>query len=148
MIQTALALKCGESVPVYLIDTSVFTRMRRASVAEVMESLAPFDLRYSPITGLELRFSASNETEWDLFSSALAEYTREAVLSSDFERADSVQRLLAKQGLKGRKPADLIIAAQAERLDLTVLHYDKDFEHIASVTQQSQQWIVPRGTIG
>jgi predicted nucleic acid-binding protein len=132
---------------VYLIDSSVFTRMRRPAVAEAMESLAPFDLRYSPITGLELRFSAGNETEWDLFDTALGEYTREPVLPADFDRADEVQRSLAKQGLKRRKPADLIIAAQAERLDLSVLHYDRDFELIASVTEQAQQWIVLRGSM-
>jgi predicted nucleic acid-binding protein len=34
----------------------------------------------------------------------------------------------------------------AEAHDLTVLHYDADFELIADVTGQPQEWIVPRGT--
>jgi predicted nucleic acid-binding protein len=51
------------------------------------------------------------------------------------------------RGLKGRKPVDLIIAAQAERLRLTVVHYDRDFEFIAAITDQPHEWIVPRGTI-
>jgi len=30
---------------------------------------------------------------------------------------------------------------------LTLLHYDPDFELIASVTGQRHEWIVPRGTV-
>jgi predicted nucleic acid-binding protein len=132
---------------VYLVDTSVFTRVRNVNVSAELHQLAPLDLRYSPITGLELRYSASNEIEWDLFATALAEFSREPVLQSDFDRADEVQRALANKALKGRKPADLIIAAQAERVGLCLLHYDRDFELIAQVTGQAHQWIVPRGTI-
>lgn len=62
-------------------------------------------------------------------------------------RAKTVQRLLAERGLKGRKVPDLIIAAAGELAGLTVLHYDQDFELIASVTGQPHTWIVPRGTI-
>lgn len=131
----------------YLVDTSVFTRVVRTPVSEAMERLAPLGLRHSHLTGLELRFSASTEAEWDLFEAAVSEYERVRVLPQDLDRADVVQRALAGRGLKGRKPIDLIIAAQAERLRLTVVHYDKDFEFIASVTDQPHEWIVPRGTI-
>ncbi len=78
---------------------------------------------------------------------ALAEFTRERPTGKDFDRADEVQRLLAGAGLKGRKPVDLIIAAQAERLRLVVVHYDHDFELIASVTSQAHEWIVTRGSV-
>jgi hypothetical protein len=30
---------------------------------------------------------------------------------------------------------------------LTVVHYDRDFEFIAAITDQPHEWIVPRGTI-
>jgi len=62
-------------------------------------------------------------------------------------RAKNVQRMLAARGLKGRKVPDLIIAAAAELAGLTVLHYDHDFELIASVTGQPHEWVVPRGSI-
>jgi predicted nucleic acid-binding protein len=42
--------------------------------------------------------------------------------------------------------ADLLIAATAEIKDLTVWHYDADFEVIAEVTGQAAEWVVPRGT--
>jgi hypothetical protein len=38
------------------------------------------------------------------------------------------------------------VAATAEVRELTVLHYDADFELVARVTGQEQAWIVPRGT--
>jgi predicted nucleic acid-binding protein len=139
--------RCGGPPSVFLVDTSVLTRVRRPVVAEALEPLLSLDLRYSAMTGLELRFSASSTGEWDRFGDALGEFTREPVLADDFERADHVQRALAGAGLKGRKPADLIIAAQAERLRLIVIHYDHDFELIASVTGQAHEWIVPRGTV-
>jgi hypothetical protein len=32
-------------------------------------------------------------------------------------------------------------------MSLTVLHYDAGFDHIVTVTGQSTQWIVERGSI-
>jgi predicted nucleic acid-binding protein len=132
---------------VYLVDTSVFTRILRPTVADVVQRLVPLGFRYSHLTALEVRFSASTTAEWDLFESALGEYTRVPVAQEDLDRADVVQRALVSEGLKGRKPVDLIIAAQAERLRLTILHYDKDFEFIASVTGQPHEWVIDRGSI-
>ena len=31
--------------------------------------------------------------------------------------------------------------------DVILMHYDSDYEHIASVTSQPMQWVVPRGSI-
>jgi hypothetical protein len=41
---------------------------------------------------------------------------------------------------------DLLTAAAAEHHGASVLHYDTDFDHIAAVTGQSVDWIVPRGS--
>jgi predicted nucleic acid-binding protein len=55
-------------------------------------------------------------------------------------RAMTVQALLAERGLR-RAPSvpDLLIAANAELTGATVLHADKDFDLIASVTGQPVQ---------
>ena len=45
------------------------------------------------------------------------------------------------------KIPDLLIAAVAARNDLTVVHYDSDYEVIASVTGQPTRWAAPRGTV-
>lgn len=39
------------------------------------------------------------------------------------------------------------LAAAAEALDVSVLHYDGDFDLIASVTGQRCAWVVPAGTM-
>jgi len=62
-------------------------------------------------------------------------------------RALQVQRLLAQRSQRGRKIPDLLVAAAAEALDVGVLHYDSDFDLIASVTGQRCTWVVPAGTI-
>jgi predicted nucleic acid-binding protein len=64
------------------------------------------------------------------------------------ERALTVAELLAQRGQhRGAKPTDLVIAAAAEVQDLTVLHYDDDYERIAGVTGQGAEWIADRGTL-
>ena len=40
-----------------------------------------------------------------------------------------------------------LIAAAAEELDVTVLHYDADFDAISAITGQRCEWVVPAGTV-
>lgn len=42
---------------------------------------------------------------------------------------------------------DLIIAAIADIEQLTILHYDHDFNVVAGVSGQAAAWLVPRGSI-
>ena len=72
---------------------------------------------------------------------------RERTLVYLVDTADRTQLLLARAGLKGRPLPDLVIAAQAELAGLTVLHYDADFDLIASVTGQPTLWISRPGSI-
>jgi predicted nucleic acid-binding protein len=59
------------------------------------------------------------------------------------------------EALAGRGPlhhrqvglADLVIAAAAERAEMPVLHYDRHFEVIASVTGQEVRALAPLGSL-
>jgi predicted nucleic acid-binding protein len=42
---------------------------------------------------------------------------------------------------------DLVIAAAAEAAGLAVLHYDDDYDRIASVTRQPTEWVAPAGSL-
>jgi predicted nucleic acid-binding protein len=67
-----------------------------------------------------------------------------------WRRALDVLELLAEQGPlhhRGPKLADLVIAAAAERAELPVLHYDRHFEVIASVTGQEVRALAPLGSL-
>lgn len=55
-------------------------------------------------------------------------------------------RPAVRQVVEPLAAADLLVAAAAESLDLDVLHYDSDFDLIASVTGQRCTWVVPPGT--
>ena len=66
----------------------------------------------------------------------------------DLTRALDVQRQLTALGKHRTVPLpDLLIAAIAERHQVTALHYDADFDLIATVTTQPTQWVVPRGSL-
>ncbi len=132
----------------HLADTSVLTRLDRPSVrAGVQPYIDSVDFARCGITDLELGFSASNAADWDRLQRLLGRFELVHVTPIVTDRAKSVQRLLADNGLKGRKVPDLLIAASAELAGLTVVHYDHDFELIASVTGQPHEWVVPRGSI-
>jgi predicted nucleic acid-binding protein len=132
----------------YLADTSVFTRLAVPQVQDALQRLfGSAVIARCAMTDLELGFSARNAAEWDRIQAAAAAFTGVEVTAEDFRRAGQVQRMLVVAGLKGRKVPDLLIAAAAERARLALLHYDHDFEHIAQLTGQAQQWIVPPGTV-
>lgn len=131
----------------FLLDTSVLTRLSATSILHRIEELDSEGLAHTTMTDLEIGFSARNADEWDRLIVALGAFRRVGVEEHHFDRARQVQRELATRGLKGRKVPDLLIAAVAEAASLTVLHYDAGFDHIATVTGQPTQWIVERGSI-
>lgn len=57
-----------------------------------------------------------------------------------------VMTALALRGQHRTPIPDLMLAAIAQAHAAVVLHYDADYEPIASVTGQPHEWIVPRGT--
>ena len=132
----------------HLLDTSVLTRLGEASVRAVVEPLAAIGrAARAGISDLEIGFSARNGGEWDDLVGALGAFVLVETTAAHLQRARQVQRMLAVSSQKGRKIPDLLVAAAAEQAGYMVLHYDADFDLIASVTGQSCQWVVPPGTI-
>jgi len=135
----------------YLADTSALARLRLSEVAAVLIPLIEDGLvaRCGPID-LEILFTARSQAELEEMRKerALA-FPLLPVTQGDFDRAADVMGLLAAAGLhRSAKAPDLLIAAIAERTNVTLLHYDADFDHIASVTGQKMEWVVPRGSLG
>ena len=132
----------------YLVDTSVLTRLSDAAVRTALEPLVRArDVARAGISDLEIGYSARSAAEWDRLMKALQVFELVETSAEHIKRARQVQRLLASKHQRGRKVPDLIIAAAAEERDLTVLHYDADFDRIATVTGQPCQWIVPAGSV-
>lgn len=130
----------------FLIDTSVLKRLDRPAVRHVVEPLAATGQLGRPsICDLDVGYSARNAREWDALVGALDAFEPIDTTALHIRRALQVQRLLARHSQRGRKIPDLLVAAAAEELAVPVLHYDADFDLIASVTGQRCQWVVPAG---
>ncbi len=131
----------------YLVDTSALKRLRAPAVRAAIEELAVAGVLARPtICDLEIGYWARNADEWDRLIEALGAFEAIQTTSAHVRRALEVQRLLAQQSQRGRKIPDLLVAAAAEEHGLTVVHYDTDFDQIASVTGQRCQWVVPAGS--
>ncbi len=131
----------------HLVDTSVLTRLGRPPIRAAIElRAARGELARAGISDLEVGYSARSAAGWDRLIEALEVFEVVETTSDHLRRARQVQRLLAAKNQRGRKVPDLLIAAAAEARNLSVLHYDADFDRIAAVTGQACEWIVPAGS--
>ncbi|MGO9320867.1 MAG: PIN domain nuclease [Solirubrobacteraceae bacterium] len=135
----------------HLVDNSALSRLRtRPSVAARLEPLIlDGSLATCTITDLEQLFSARNGEEHRVRRDDLAlRYLRVPLEQRVFDRAVEIQGMLAKKAQhRAASVPDLVVAAAAEHAGLTVLHYDADFDLIATVTGQPTEWVVPRGSV-
>ena len=134
--------------PLYLADKSALARVHVPAVRRRLGPLvADGYVATCPVIDLEMLYSARSRDDYEgMLSERLAMPScpvNEAVLA----RSMQVQRLLAQRGQHRLPVLDLIIAAVAEANDLTVLHYDADFDRVAQVTRQPTEWIAPRGSL-
>jgi hypothetical protein len=130
----------------WLIDKSALVRLGSSPDADGWASRIERGLvRITTVTRLEVGYSARSGADLRVglrqppVSAMPVEYLTPAIE----DRAVEVLALLADRG-QHRVPSvpDLIIAATAELAGLTVLHCDKDFDLIASVTGQPAEWLI------
>lgn len=141
-----------EPIPLrlHLIDTSAYVRLSDPGVRAVIAGLLADRAAATCVTlDLEAGYSGRNLADvQNIAHSRRARFTTLPVTEPIAERAREVQLLLARQGKhRAAGIVDLLTAAVAEYHGATILHYDEDFEHIASVTRQPHVWVVPKGSI-
>lgn len=138
------------SSPVYLADKSAHAQRYNSEEAgrRLDREMAAGRLAVCEMVALELLYSARNSSDYLRLDTALQALPWVATDGAAMKRALDVQRRLAQRGQHRRPLPDLIIAATAELAELTVLHYDHDFDLIGELTGQPMEWIVPRGTAG
>lgn len=125
----------------WLIDKSALVRLAQSVDAPEWASRIERGLvRISSLTRLEVGFSARSGDELRASNARapLAWLPIEYLTPAIEDHALEVQQILADRGLH-RAPSipDVLIAATAELASLTVLHVDKDFDLIASITGQA-----------
>jgi predicted nucleic acid-binding protein len=124
----------------WLIDKSALVRLATSPDAAAWAARIERGLvRITTVTRLEVGYSARSgpDLRAGLQRAPLSAMPVEYQTPAIEDRVVEVLTLLGDRG-QHRAPsiADLIIAATAELTGLTVLHLDKDFEIIASVTGQ------------
>jgi hypothetical protein len=132
----------------YLADTSVFARLTKPRVAAAFAPLAA-EARVAvcaPVA-FELGYSARSEADYRDLMEGLSAFPGAPATDADHRRALEIQSALGARGQRRvLSLVDGLVAAIAEARQLVVLHYDADFELVAAVTGQEQEWIVARGT--
>lgn len=124
--------------------------MAKPAVAARVEPLIEAGLAATcAVTDLEQLFSARSgkeHREWR--DEVTLRFVNVGIRQTTLDRAIEIQGLLAdKAQHRAASIPDLVVAAAAEQAELTLLHYDADFDLIASVTGQPTEWVVPRGSV-
>ena len=135
--------------PYYLGDTSALARSTTPAVAERLVPLFEAGLvARCSISDLEAGFSSPSPRAHRVMRRTRAAWPFAAIDQRVLDRAVEIQDALAARSQHGgAKIADLIVAAAAEAADLVVLHYDHDFDLIATITGQPVEWIVEAGRV-
>lgn len=133
----------------YLVDTSALARYLEPPVKSLLDSRVSRGLiGVCVVTALEVGYSSRSLHDHDLQSTLLESFIPVLVTPRAERRATQTQRALVDAGThRGVSVADLLLAAVADVERLTVLHYDADFDTIASITGQATEWVAPRGSI-
>jgi predicted nucleic acid-binding protein len=138
-------------VTMYLADTSAWHRSSHARVAAAWASRLDADeIATCAQVRLEVLYSARSAADYARLAEELLSLHQLDCGAAQYERALDVQRTLAEAAAlhhRSVKIADLLIAAAAEAAEVTLWHYDQDYERIAAVTGQAVEWIARRGTL-
>jgi predicted nucleic acid-binding protein len=134
----------------WLIDKSALARLAQSSDPDLWSNRIERGLVHiTNVTRLEIGFSAQSGdvARREFRESPLAAMPVEYLTPRIEDRALEVQLLLADRGQhRGPSIPDLIIAATAELSGLTVLHVDKDFDTISTITGQPTTRLAFPGT--
>lgn len=134
----------------FLIDTSAFARADHPPIRRLIAGLIG-DRAAATCVTVDLEAGYSGRDIGDVRAIAERRRTQYQVLPMSeaiAERAREVQiRMAARGHHRAAGAMDLLTAAVAEHHGAVLLHYDADFEHIATTTGQPHAWVAPRGTL-
>jgi len=132
----------------YLADKSALSRFDHPEVNRRLRPLLEQrQIATCAIIDLEVLFSSRSLKDYEGVLEERHQLQDVPIVPEIMSRAIDAQHELARTGHHRVSIPDLIIAATAEAAGLTVLHYDSDFDSIASVTGNQTEWVVPQGSI-
>jgi predicted nucleic acid-binding protein len=98
---------------------------------------------------LEAGYSTRNARDHDELLAGLLALPRVSIDEAVERRALEAERQLARIGHHRLPPVDLLVAALADRHELGVLHYDRDYDLLTEKTdlEFNSVWLAPVGTL-
>lgn len=137
-----------------LLDNSAWSRLRqrkltRARATEVEDALVAGAIFVCLPFLLEAGYSARTEADHRALLYDLSGLPRAEMDVEVEDRALDAQAQLARSGHHRLPPADLLMAAIADRHGLGILHYDADYDVIAERTDLRFDgvWLAERGSL-
>lgn len=132
-----------------LYDTSALILASRdpAVAAGLADALANDEVAITEPILLEYLNGARNAAEYGRFETAWRAVRVLSTAAVDWQRALEVHRRLAETGpghQRSVRLVDLIVAAVAERHGYAIVHFDADYDRIATITGQPARWAAPR----
>ena len=134
----------------FLIDTSAVARMANPDVAERLALLIKGGMAATTAAlDAEALYSARGADEYEeLWNDRRLAYEYLPTNDENWQAALNAQRELARTGRhRAVGVHDLLTAVLAAAHNLTVVHYDSDFETAATVLAFEHRWVLPRGTL-
>ena len=135
---------------VELADTSVWARSAKPPLAWFAAAVEEGRIAVCDQVAMEVLFSTRDARDFRATEEALLACPWLPIDARDWVEARRVFRGLADQGpLHHRqvKIPDLLIAAVAARHDMTLVHYEGDYDVIAKITGQRTRWAAPPGSV-
>jgi len=129
---------------VYLVDTSAWIRHFRKDDDFDLRSLCPPDDRVLCLPVYQeilqgIRDEGSSRHIRTILDAA--QFVEDPISRAVYREAAELYRMARRQGLTVRSSVDCLIAACAIRHNITVLHHDRDFPNLASVSTLKEEAI-------
>ena len=134
----------------YFLDTSATARMTNPAVAGVLAPLIEGGVVGTCASlDAEALFSARNLREYEqIRDNRRLAYEYLPTDDRHWHDAFDVQCNLARSGRhRGVGIGDVLTAVLAAEHNLTIVHYDADFETVGEILDFPHRWVAPRGSL-
>lgn len=135
-----------------LFDTSVWTWVRDRRFPHLAEwfngHITAGRVLICELVTLELLRASANERRVRDVAARLGAVPAIPMPVDVWDEACALQLALAANGDHRRvPPTDLLLAKAAAAAGVPLVHYDRDYERIAAVSELEQRWFVPDGAL-
>jgi len=131
---------------IILADTTVWVHFLRGSGIQFQERLVPLimadRLAITPVIIMEILRGAKSQKEYDKLSKDLAALRSFDVSTKVWQRAFKLGYTLRHKGINAPM-TDTLIAAVAQEHNALLLHADRHYEMIASITPLKHEYLRP-----